>query len=333
MSNRTSKTIFITGASGFIGSFMVEEALLKGYNVWAGIRESSSKEFLQDSRINFVNLNYTNVEALSKQLSGIDYIIHCAGITKSIKKDDFHKINYQYSANLIEAIKRQEHQLTKFIQMSSLSVMGMGDENGFTPFESTSAARPNTLYGKSKLEFEQYLENCKDIPYIIMRPTGVYGPREKDYFMMLKSIKMGINAKVGFAPQHLTFIYIQDLVDVTFLALESPIINKKYFITDGCNYTDKGYTKTIKHLLNKQRTINITVPLFLLKVICYTNHLLAQVTQKPSTLNMDKYKIMQQRNWKCKIDDVISDLNFQPKHNLHQGLAKSIEWYTTNGWL
>ena len=95
MSNRTSKTILITGASGFIGSFMVEKALLKGYNVWAGIRENSSKEFLRDSRINFVNLNYTNIEVLSKQLNGIDYIIHCAGITKSIKKDDFHKKNYQ----------------------------------------------------------------------------------------------------------------------------------------------------------------------------------------------------------------------------------------------
>lgn len=329
----STKNILITGASGFIGSFMTDEALLRGYKVWAGVRKTSNREFLQDKRVEFIDLDYSNSKALSQQIKHIHYVIHCAGITKSIHKADFDEVNYEHSVNLIEALKQSGSSLKKFIQMSSLSVMGIGDEIGFTPFEPTDTPRPNTAYGRSKRKIEEHLEKTKGIPYIIMRPTGVYGPRERDYLMMLQSIKMGIDAKAGFTPQQLTFVYIQDLVDATFSALESSLVSKSYFVSDGNTYTDEEYTQIIKELLNKKKTINIRVPLFLLKMISVGGSLFSQITNKPSTLNTDKYKIMQQRNWRCNINTTIEELNFHPKYNLHEGLSNTIDWYEANGWL
>ncbi len=61
-----NKRILITGASGFIGSFLVEKALEKGYETWAGIRKSSSREYLQDTRIQFIDLPFQAKDKLTE---------------------------------------------------------------------------------------------------------------------------------------------------------------------------------------------------------------------------------------------------------------------------
>ncbi|WP_165020349.1 NAD-dependent epimerase/dehydratase family protein [Dysgonomonas sp. ZJ279] len=334
------KKILITGASGFIGSFLVEKALEKGYAVWAGVRKSSSKEYLQDERIQFIDLNFANKESLTNQLrefvslhGKFDYVVHNAGVTKCLKKEDFNKINYQYTVNFVDALKAADCTLQKFVLMSSLSAMGAGDEINYTPLKSTDKPNPNTEYGRSKLKAEQYLESITDFPYIILRPTGVYGPREKDYFLMVKTVRSGLDVGAGFRPQHLTFIYVKDLVDAVFLSLESNISNRIYFVADGDVYTDKEYTQLVKESIGKKHVLSLKVPLWLLKVISTIAEGLSVFTKQPSTLNKDKYKIMKQRNWECDIQPLVDDLGFSPQYNLRQGLAESVQWYRENHWL
>ena len=89
--------ILITGASGFIGSFIVEETLKRGFDTWAAIRKSSSREWLQDERIHFIELNLSSKAQLTEQLRGqnFDYVVHAAGVTKCLNKQDFMRINYR----------------------------------------------------------------------------------------------------------------------------------------------------------------------------------------------------------------------------------------------
>ena len=79
--------------------------------------------------------------------------------------------------------------------------------------------QPNTAYGRSKLDAERALATLEGLDFVTLRPTGVYGPRERDYFLMADSIKKHIDFAVGYTPQALTFIYVRDLVDACFLAL------------------------------------------------------------------------------------------------------------------
>lgn len=336
----SKKKILITGASGFIGSFLIEKALDKDFDTWAGIRTSSSREYLQDERIRFIDLNFRNKEALTGQLrqfieenGKFDYIVHNAGITKTLHKEDFDKINYQNTVNFIDALKDADCVPEKFILMSSLSAFGLGDEVNYTPIKLTDKPNPNTTYGWSKIKAEKYLQSVGDFPYIILRPTGVYGPREKDYFMMLKTVKSGLDVGAGLKPQHLTFIYVRDLVDVVFKALESPLANKAYFVADGDVYTDKEYTALIKEILGKKHVISIKVPLFILKTVSVLAESLSKLTKKPSTLNRDKYIIMKQRNWECDVYPLMRDLDFRPQYNLKKGLEESVQWYKGNKWL
>lgn len=334
------KKILVTGASGFIGSFLIEKALEKGYNTWAGIRSSSSREYLQDERIQFIDLQFNNKEKLTDQLKDFaaeygkfDYIIHNAGVTKCLNPKDFDRINFEYTANFIDALIDAQVIPEKFILMSSLSAFGMGDEVNYTPIKLTDRPNPNTAYGVSKLKAEQYIQSKTDFPYIILRPTGVYGPREKDYFLMIKTVKSGLDVGAGFKPQHLTFIYVRDLVDAAFLGLESEIKNCAYFVADGDVHTDKEYTQLVKESINKKRVISLKVPLWLLKTISIVAEDISKLTKKPSTLNRDKYKIMKQRNWECDIAPLEKDLGFSAKYNLKKGLQESVEWYRNNGWL
>lgn len=335
-----TKRILITGASGFIGSFLVEKGLERGFEVWAGIRQSSSKEYLQDSRIHFIDFSFIDREKLASQLKEFaathdrfDYIIHNAGVTKCLHAEDFDKVNYQYTANLIDALIESELSPDKFILMSSLSAFGLGDEVDYTPIKSTDTPNPNTAYGKSKLKAEQYLQSKKDFPYMIFRPTGVYGPREKDYFLMVKTVKSGLDVGAGFKPQHLTFIYVKDLVDTIYLGMESNISNKAYFVADGDVYTDKEYTALVKEVIGRKHVLSIKVPLWILKTISVIAESISKLTKKPSTLNRDKYKIMKQRNWECDIQPLIDDFGFSAKYNLKKGLQESVQWYKEKGWL
>ncbi|GAB6012021.1 NAD-dependent epimerase/dehydratase family protein [Viscerimonas tarda] len=332
--------ILITGASGFIGSFLVEKALNEGFETWAGIRKTSSRGYLKDSRIHFVDFNFADKEKLKEQIDSFsattgkfDYIVHNAGITKSLNIKDFDTVNFLNTKNFVEALMETNNIPQKFLLMSSLSAYGVGDEKNYTPFGLSDTPNPNTAYGKSKLKAEQFLQSLPGFPYMILRPTGVYGPREKDYYLMLKTVKAGLDVGAGFRPQHLTFIYVKDLVDAAFLALKSPLTNKAYFVADGDVYTDKEYTQLIKKVLGKKRALNIKIPLWLLKIVSVMSESFSKLTKKPLTLNRDKYKIMRQRNWECDTTPLIKDLGFSPKYTLFDGLTESVDWYRRNGWL
>jgi nucleoside-diphosphate-sugar epimerase len=332
--------ILITGASGFIGSFLVEKALDQNMEVWAGVRRSSSREYLQDKRLRFIDLHFGDKEKLKRQLADFfstngkfDYIIHNAGITKTLNVKEFDTVNFVNTRNLVEALIETGATPRKFLLMSSLSAYGAGDEKNYTPFKLSDMPVPNTVYGKSKLKAEQLLTSLTDFPYMILRPTGVYGPREKDYFLMLKVVRAGFDVGAGFNPQRLTFIYVKDLADAAFLALESPLVNKRYFVADGDVYTGKEYTCLVKETLGKKFVLNIKIPLWLLKCASIVAEDLSKLTGKPSTLNRDKYKIMRQRNWACDITPLVNELGFSPKYSLIDGLKESVDWYKENGWL
>jgi len=241
--------ILITGTTGFIGGFIVDEALKRGMEVWAAVRQSSNRQWLTDPRIHFIELNLASQADLERQLQGhaFDYVVHAAGVTKCIERDDFYRINTEGTKNLVRALRETNIALRRFVYLSSLSVMGpVREQRPYTDIQESDVPHPNTAYGESKLMAEDFLETVKGLNYIILRPTGVYGPRERDYFMMAKSIKGHTDFSVGFKPQDITFIYVADLVQAIFLALEKGESGRAYFLSDGQVYGSRTFSNLIK---------------------------------------------------------------------------------------
>ena len=329
--------ILITGASGFIGSFIVEEALNRGFETWAAVRKSSSKAFLQDERIHFIELNLSSKEQLVEQLKEhqFDYVVHAAGVTKCLNKADFHRINTEGTKHLVEALLEVKMPLKRFVFVSSLSVFGaIKEKMPYDEIREDDTPQPNTEYGRSKLATEQYLDSLgARVPYIILRPTGVYGPREKDYFMMAKSIKQHIDFAVGFQRQDITFVYVTDVVQAVFLALEKGETGRKYFLSDGEVYQSTTFSDLIHKELGRPWWLRITAPTWLLRIITFFGEYVGRMTGKVTALNKDKYNILKQRNWRCDITPALQELGYEPKVKLEEGVKRTIKWYLDNKWL
>ncbi len=329
--------ILITGASGFIGSFIVEEAIRRGFETWAAVRRSSSKAYLQDARIHFVELNLSSKEQLVEQLRDkhFDYVVHAAGVTKCLHKQDFARINTEGTKNLVDALIEVGMPLKRFVFVSSLSIFGaIKEQQPYEEIRETDTPQPNTAYGMSKLAAEQYLEQqASRVPYIIVRPTGVYGPREKDYFIMAKSIQQHSDFAVGFKRQDITFVYVKDVVQAIFLALGKGQNGRKYFLSDGQVYQSETFSNLIHEALGRPWWIRIKAPIWVLRVVTFFGEYIGRMTGKVTALNNDKYHILRQRNWRCDIQPAIDELGYQPEYDLARGVKETIKWYQDNKWL
>ncbi len=333
------KNVLITGASGFVGSFIAEECLKKGYRTIAAIRKTSNKRYLSDERLQIVYFNLDNKEELKNQIQNlllnigkINYIIHNAGITKAKKIQDFYKNNYQTTVNLVEVILELNIELEKFIYVSSLAVFGSGNEQTFEPVKLTDIPLSNTEYGKSKLKAEEFLKTKSKIPWLIFRPTGIYGPRDVDYFVYFKTLHNGFEPYLGYKTQYLTFIYVKDLVRLLVEALETDKKHNSYFVSDGNTYTSEEFAIIVKKVLN-MKTIRFRIPLIFVKIIVVVLELLYKPFGKTPVLNRDKYNILKTLNWKCDISQTVKDFNFVSQYNLEKGVLESIQWYKEQGWL
>ena len=331
--------VLITGASGFIGSFLVEEGLKRDYQVYAGIRKTSSRQYLKDPRIHFLEMDFSSVDTIVATLEecknqGIrfQYIIHSAGITKSGKKEDYFRVNAQNTQNFIQALAKTGMVPEKFIYMSSLAAHGPGDPATMLPVMLSDTPNPIELYGKSKLEAEKYILSLDSFPWLILRPTGVYGPREKDYYIFFKTVSRGLETYIGYRKQILTFIYVKDLVRLIFDTLTSPIVMRSYFVSDGREYDTKTFAAITKKILQK-KTIKITVPSIIVKQLAFGLEKLFGLWGTIPTLNTDKYKVLRSTNWRCETEPLQRDFGFIAEYDLEKGVSETIDWYKSEHWL
>lgn len=330
-----SQNTLIIGAGGFIGGFITDESLRRGYTTWAAIRESTSRKFLTDSRIKFLTFDYDNIDEMSSLLKNSlsegeewDMVVYNLGATKCTNFGDFNRINYEYLRNVIEAFRQSGKLPKRFLFMSSLSAVGPGDERNYSPLTEKSIPQPNTRYGVSKIKAETFLETCTDIPWTIFRPTGVYGPHEKDYLMMIKSIDRHFDFGVGFKKQLLTFIYVEDLAKAIFDALESPkTIKQKYIISEPRAYTQGEFRKIVAKELGRKFVLPLRLPMWTVYSVSAIAEKYGVAKMKPTTLNRDKYRILKQRNWNASVEKAQRDFNFNPQYSLSDGIRETVKSY------
>ena len=346
--------ILITGASGFVGSFLVEKALELGFDTWAVLRKTSSKEYLTDPRIHFIELDLGNDAVLTQQLSehaaqhgAFDYVIHAAGATKAPNEAAFRRTNTEGTLRLVRTLLDLQLLNGRFVFVSSLSVVGAVAENPIRQADGTVAQgldryraitdadtpQPNTAYGRSKLDAERALATLEGLDFVTLRPTGVYGPRERDYFLMADSIKKHIDFAVGYTPQALTFIYVRDLVDACFLALHRGERGRCYFLSDGEVYDSRAFSDLLQQEMGVKWVVHIKAPVWFLHAVCQVSTWISKCTGKMSTLNMDKFQLLRQRNWICDITPAQQDLGYTPQWTLSRGVPEAVAWYKAEGWI
>lgn len=326
--------VLITGASGFIGGFLVEEALNNDLEVLAAVRKSSDISSLKNLNVEIVEIDFESITDMTKlfKTCNCTYVIHNAGLTKTKLLADYVKVNSQYLKNMVTAIKQSGIELKKLLYVSSLASYGPADFHPGGILKEGNTPHPVTDYGRSKLAAEQYLQREADIPYIIIRPTAVYGPKEKDLLNVFVMINKRLDMQIGYLPQKLTFIYVKDLSKLMVAALTSSHTNKGYFATDGHTYTGQALSGFIKEALNKN-AIKIKLPIIALKGIAFASEKISGLFGNYPPLNIDKVHELKARNWSCDVDNLKTELGFTSEFDLSTGIPETVAWYKANNWL
>jgi len=328
-----SRKLLITGASGFLGYHLVEEAVKQGFDVTAAIRKNSPVDQLKKFPVQFTSLDYEDQRSLLKNLSdnNYDYIIHAAGATKANHAEDYDRVNAQYTQNLAQAAAAYGDNLKKFVFISSLA--GVGPlSNSFDTITEKTVSQPVTSYGKSKLLAEVNLASFHTLPLIVLRPTAIYGPMERDLFLLVKAINRGLELYIGRIDQMLSFVHVKDVACVSLRALTSPIQKGVYNLSDGQRYDRYALTAILKNLLNK-KTIKIHLPIPVVTVLASVLEVIYSFNKKKPALNREKMAELTAQNWVCSIDALKKDIGYAPQYTLQNGMKETLEWYKTNNWL
>ena len=325
-------SVLITGASGFLGYHIINSAIEQGLNVYAAVRKKSDVEHLSKLSVKYIILNYEDKQDLALQLADneIEYIIHAAGVTKAIKQDIYDKINAKYTLNLAEAAALLGEKFKRFIFISSLAAIGpLKDEHN--KLTENTIPNPVTAYGRSKLLAEKGLQKIS-IPTTILRPTAIYGPRDKDIFIMVKTLNRGFDPYMGNILQKLSFVHVKDVADVAVKSLFIQNALGIYNITDGNCYNRYQLSDITKRLL-KRKAFRFHIPMPLIKMLAFFLEITNGLLKKPAVINREKLLELGAKNWICDISKAKQDLNFKPTFDLQTGLENSITWYKNNKWL
>ncbi|MES2647876.1 MAG: NAD(P)-dependent oxidoreductase [Bacteroidota bacterium] len=323
--------LLITGGSGFVAYHIIEAALKQDYDVYVSIRSSSLTAHLKEFHLQFISLSFADKTALTEELKSqqFDYIIHTAGITKAANQQEYDKVNALYTSNLAEAAMGANIPLKKFVFVSSLAAIG--PSNASETEDKPNRVNPVTGYGRSKLLAEHMLQNVPGLPLITIRPTAVYGPREKDILIILKTISKGLEPYIGNKPQQLSFVYVKDLATLIINALQSEIVHKTYNISDGNTYDRLALASVTKQIIGN-KTIRFYLPLTIVKVMAGFLEATSAFSKKTPALNREKINELT-ASWICNIEPAKRDLNYMPVYDLQGGLKETLQWYKMNNWI
>ena len=329
--DRNSKAL-VTGATGFVGSHLVEELLDKGYQVRCLVRKTSNLRWLSGLDLEYAYGNIAEKSSLKDAVKDIDFIFHVAGLTKAKNREEYFKANAEGTKNLVEVCLEENPQVQKFVYISSQAAVGPGDD--MKPLDETAPCRPITHYGESKLEGERIvLQHASQLPVTIIRPPAVYGPRDSDMLGFFKVANKGFRISFGRGESFLSLCYVKDLINGIILAAENPkSIGQIYFIADDKVYSWTEAFKIIARVLNK-RTIPLRIPKSIVLFLAFILEHFSKLFGRTAVFNTQKAKEITQRYWILDVSKAKAELGFSPRYDLERGAKETVRWYKEKGWL
>jgi len=323
----------VTGARGFIGSFLVEELLASGLEVFCLLRQKkAANDWLAGLPIQIIAGDILQSDSLQAAVKEMDYVFHLAGLTKAISREQFYEVNVLGTINLLDAVRDCKSNIKRFVLVSSLAAAGPSLDG--KPLAEADSPRPISDYGRSKLQAEQAaLDFARDVPISIVRPPAVFGPRDRDVFTFFKFAHRGWWPTMSGGPRYASLVYVKDLARGMVAAAKTPAaVGQTYYLCndDFCSWDEVAEMLSDIFARPLRRII---VPISLAFLAATASDFTGKILQKTFVMNLDKFQELKATHWICDNSKAKKECGFHAQYGLLEALAETAEWYQTNGWL
>jgi len=323
---------FVTGGTGFVGSHLAEALVSRNYEVHCLVRRTSDLKWLEGLNVRLVYGSVTDPESLAAAVREKDIVFHVAGLTKARSAAEFLAVNAGGTRNVLAACKAHNPAVRRVVYVSSQAAAGPSRDG--IPLTEESPCRPVCNYGRSKLGGEQAAAQfASDLPVTIVRPSAVFGPRDRDVFFMFQFVNRGILPLIGSRDMRLSLIHVKDLAAAIVLAGERPeAAGQTYFAAnpEPCRWVEAG---EIVALALGKKARRVRIPIAVVWLVAAVARGISVFRRSPPVLSPDKVRQLKQAHWACSTAKIASTLGFRPRFSLEEGLRDTLRWYKENGWL
>lgn len=326
------RKILVTGANGFIGSHICETLQTAGFDVRALVRQTSDLTNIRHLDLDLAFGDLNEPDSLSAAIEGADAIINNAGVTKSLDNAHFDRVNAAGTENILKAAEKSHQDIKKFIQISSTAASGPAPSD--TPVDEDYPPRPLTAYGKSKLAGEKAVLAYSDrFPVTVLRPSAVYGPRDKEMLSFFKAVNFRLKPTFGTGECYINFTYVKDLAQAVAKVLTTDLPSGGvYFVAEKRSYSYSEAGDMISEVLGI-KGLDIHVPVTILRLAGKISEMAAKLRNKASIFSADKALEISQKYWLVDTSRIENDLGFVSPTSLREGVVETVDWYRRHGWL
>ena len=313
----------VTGASGFIGSHLVQRLSSLGERVRCLVR----RKITLPPGAEAVYGDLTSGQGLGEALQGVDSVIHLAGVTKALRPKDYDTGNAQGTEVLARALAGHP---VRLVHVSSLAAIGPSPDG--SPVAEDAEPHPLTSYGRSKLASEQVVRRLMP-DAVIVRPPVVYGPRDTDVYQLLRSISKGLVLEISGGERWFSAIYVEDLAEGLIVARNSPRgAGRAYFLAYPKPASWSELSGIAARLMGRTPRVLRIAP-GLAHAVGFCAELWARAIRKPGIISREKVAEARCMCWTCDTRRAAAELGFEARTPLEAGLARTLAWYKEAGWL
>ncbi|MFQ5702436.1 MAG: NAD-dependent epimerase/dehydratase family protein [Gemmatimonadales bacterium] len=327
---------FVTGGTGFVGSHLVHHLLDRGDEVTCLARNPAKLARVFPNRAPAgIPGDLSDVAALERGCGHADTVFHVAGLTAARNRAEFFETNVVGTRRLTRAIAKASRNIQRLIYVSSQAAAGPV-KYGEVRSEN-DAPDPVSNYGASKLAGEEVVR-ASGLPWTIVRPPSVYGPRDVQFLRLFKIARTGIVPVFGSPHQQLSIVHVSDLVTGMTSAMGGATEGKTYFICHPEIVTSGALARAVYGALKgkhrrKKGPVVVPIPAFVTRAALWATGIASTLARRPSVLAPDKANEFLAEAWTCSPAALERDTGWRAKISMEPGLDQTARWYKTEGWL
>jgi dihydroflavonol-4-reductase len=325
------ETLLLTGATGFVGSHVIEAVAAGPIRLRALVRKESDADRLAKQGVTCILGSLEDQGALREAASGADAVLHLAAATKARTLDEYQRANAAGTQAVAEAIMAASPRPARLVYLSSLAAVGPSFDG--QPVTRDTPPHPLTAYGRTKLAGEKIcLADADRIQVAILRAPAVYGPRDRDVFEFFRMARHGAILLPGGPERRLQMIHAADLARALLLAATGEGVRGVYHVAEARSYVLDDMARMVAAAVGRKARI-LRLPAGVIAAAAALGETTAGVFGKSTIFNRDKARELLAPAWLCETELARRDFGFDAHIALQTGLNETANWYFENGWL